>query len=178
MLCNLNQTVITASSDRTIRAWSPHAASDEQGLSPSLIGTHRDYVRALAWAKYPGLLFSGSLDRRLNLWDVQSGTPDAPVMSINMDVIEDYGGVGLEGERGSVYALGVGKSLWMPAVNSASGLFTDHTGGILAAGTPERVIRLWDPRSGERSVGKLIGHSDCVRSILVSEDGRYVSDEM
>lgn len=52
---------------------------------------------------------------------------------------------------------------------------TDHTGGILAAGTPERVVRLWDPRSGERSVGKLIGHSDCVRSILLSEDGRYVS---
>lgn len=30
-------------------------------------------------------------------------------MSINMDIIEDYGGVGLEGERGSVYALGVGE---------------------------------------------------------------------
>ena len=149
--------MITASSDRTIRAWSPHATTEEQGLSPSLVGTHRDYVRALAWAKYPALLFSGSLDRKLNLWDVQSGLPDTPVMSINMDIIEDYGGVGMEGERGSVYALGV-----------------DHTGGILAAGTPERVIRLWDPRSGERSVGKLIGHSDCVRSILVSEDGRYM----
>jgi WD repeat-containing protein 48 len=157
LLCNYNQTVISASSDRTIRAWSPHATSDEAGLSPSLIGTHRDYVRALAWAKYPALLFSGSLDRKLNLWDVQGGLPDTPVMSINMDIIEDYGGVGMEGERGSVYALGV-----------------DHTGGILAAGTPERVIRLWDPRSGERSVGKLIGHSDCVRSILVSEDSRYV----
>lgn len=35
--------------------------------------------------------------------------PDTPVMSINMDVIEDYGGVGMEGERGSVYALGVGE---------------------------------------------------------------------
>jgi WD repeat-containing protein 48 len=52
---------------------------------------------------------------------------------------------------------------------------TDPAGQILAAGTPERVIRLWDPRSGDRSVGKLIGHSDCVRSIIVSDDGRYVS---
>lgn len=36
-------------------------------------------------------------------------------------------------------------------------------------------MRLWDPRVGDKSIGKLIGHSDCVRSVVVSEDGRYVS---
>lgn len=41
---------------------------------------------------------------------MQSPHPDAPILSINMDVIDDYGGVGMEGERGSVYALGTGKS--------------------------------------------------------------------
>ena len=50
----------------------------------------------------------------------------------------------------------------------------DPAGKILAAGTPERVVRLWDPRVGDRSIAKLIGHSDCVRSVVVSEDGRYV----
>jgi hypothetical protein len=40
------------------------------------------------------------------------------------------------------------------------------------------VVRLWDPRQGERSIGKLIGHSDCVRSVIVSEDGRYVRDDV
>ena len=48
---------------------------------------------------------------------------------------------------------------------------------MLAAGTPERVVRLWDPRAGDQSVGKLVGHNDCVRSIVLSEDGRYVSDQ-
>jgi WD repeat-containing protein 48 len=161
LLCNLNQTVITASSDRTIRAWSPHAASDAEGLSPALVGTHRDYVRSLAWAKGPGLLFSGSLDRTLSIWDVASPHPDSPIFSIDMSKVEDFGGVGMEGERGSVYALGV-----------------DPAGKVLAAGTPERVVRLWDPRQGERSIGKLIGHSDCVRSVIVSEDGRYVRDDV
>jgi WD repeat-containing protein 48 len=52
---------------------------------------------------------------------------------------------------------------------------TDPAGKMLAAGTPERVVRLWDPRVGDKSIGKLIGHSDCVRSVLVSEDGRHVS---
>jgi len=46
---------------------------------------------------------------------------------------------------------------------------------MLAAGTPERVVRLWDPRVGETSVGKLVGHTDCVKSVVVSDDGRYVS---
>ena len=90
-----------------------------------------------------------------------------------MDVIDDYGGVGMEGERGSVYALGTGRSECQMAGEDADKV--DPAGQILAAGTPERVIRLWDPRSGDRSVGKLIGHSDCVRSVIVSDDGRYVS---
>lgn len=51
----------------------------------------------------------------------------------------------------------------------------DPAGKVVAAGTPERVVRLWDPRVGDKSIGKLIGHSDCVRSVVVSEDGRYVS---
>ena len=108
LLCNLNQTVITASSDRTIRAWSPHAASDDNGVSPSLIGRHRDYVRTLAWAKYPSLLFSGALDRTLSIWDVQAPNPDTPLLNIELNKA-DEGGVGLEEDRGSVYALGVGE---------------------------------------------------------------------
>ncbi|WWC71103.1 uncharacterized protein I206_105056 [Kwoniella pini CBS 10737] len=157
LLCNLNQTVITASSDRTIRAWNPHASSDDPAsLSPSLVGSHRDYVRALAWAKYPGLLFSGALDRHLSIWDIKSQVHE-PVFNIDLTKVDDFGGVGLEGERGSVYALGV-----------------DHAGQVLAAGTPERVVRLWDPRAGDHSIGKLIGHTDCVRSIIFSEDGRYM----
>ncbi|WWC88328.1 uncharacterized protein L201_003237 [Kwoniella dendrophila CBS 6074] len=153
LLCNLNQTVITASSDRTIRAWNPHSTIDEP---PSLVGSHRDYVRALAWAKYPGLLFSGALDRHLSIWDIKSQVHE-PVFNIDLTKVDDFGGVGLEGERGSVYALGV-----------------DHAGQVLAAGTPERVVRLWDPRAGDSSIGKLIGHTDCVRSIIFSEDGRHM----
>ncbi|WWD18801.1 hypothetical protein CI109_103256 [Kwoniella shandongensis] len=157
LLCNMNQTVITASSDRTIRAWNPHASPDDPAkLSPALVGSHRDYVRALAWAKHPSLLFSGALDRNLSIWDIQSSHHE-PIVNIDLSAADEYGGVGLEGERGSVYALGV-----------------DPAGHVLAAGTPERVVRLWDPRAGDKSVGKLIGHSDCVRSILFSEDGRYM----
>ncbi|EIW67604.1 hypothetical protein TREMEDRAFT_64196 [Tremella mesenterica DSM 1558] len=148
LLCNLNQTVITASSDRTIRAWSPHSPT-ESG-SPSLVGRHRDYVRTLAWASQPGLLFSGALDRTVGIWDVGKGQVDAPVLSIDLTKLDEFEGIGADGDRGSVYALGV-----------------DPAGSVLAAGTPERVVRLWDPRAGDQSIGKLVGHSDCVRSIVM-----------
>jgi WD repeat-containing protein 48 len=52
-------------------------------------------------------------------------------------------------------------------------LAADPFGHTIASGSPERVIRLWDPRSGKRS-GKLVGHTDNIRAILISEDSRYV----
>ncbi len=52
-------------------------------------------------------------------------------------------------------------------------LATDPYGSVVVSGSPERVIRMWDPRSGKR-VGKLVGHTDNIRAILLSEDSRYV----
>lgn len=48
------------------------------------------------------------------------------------------------------------------------------SGSLLAAGTPERVIRVWDPRS-RRQVARLGGHTDNVRGVLLGEDGKWVS---
>ncbi|KAG8710703.1 hypothetical protein FRC11_004212 [Ceratobasidium sp. 423] len=62
---------------------------------------------------------------------------------------------------------------------------TDPAGTLVAAGGPERVVRVWDPRiaggtsggngSGEpRCLSTLRGHTDNLRAILISEDGRYI----
>jgi WD repeat-containing protein 48 len=67
---NLNQTVVTASSDRTVPAWNPHA-SDESAFAPTMIGRHRDCVNALAGARYPSLLFSDASNRMLSVWEYQ-----------------------------------------------------------------------------------------------------------
>ena len=67
ILCNYNQTrtfllffpnvasadfstVVTASSDGTIKAWSPHTHGQSASLhEPTVVGTHSDYVRCLAY---------------------------------------------------------------------------------------------------------------------------------
>jgi len=54
----------------------------------------------------------------------------------------------------------------------------DDAGTLVAAGSPERVVRLWDPRAagsrGGQSIAGLIGHTDNIRAILLSQDGRHV----
>lgn len=78
------------------------------------------------------------------MWDINGGGK-----SLEIDVRGEE-----VTEKGSVYALSVGRS-------------------ILASGGPESIVRLWDPKSGKR-ITKLVGHTDNIRSILVNEAGDTV----
>ncbi|KAG9093864.1 hypothetical protein FRC06_011334 [Ceratobasidium sp. 370] len=163
VLCNMNQTVVSASSDGTLRTYNPHSAD-----LPNILGTHTDYARCLAYASGPRWVASGSFDRTVKLWDISRAA--GPSFAASMD----YGtelttlSLGDADPKASIYAVA-----------------TDPAGTIVAAGGPERVVRVWDPRipggasggggGGEpRCVSALRGHTDNVRAILVSEDGRYV----
>ncbi|GJE99806.1 WD40 repeat domain-containing protein [Phanerochaete sordida] len=144
VLCNHNQTLVSASSDGTIKAWSPHAAPASE---PITIGTHDDYVRCLSYCRDRQWLASGSFDRTIKIWD-PTRTAQDPLMTLNAPEAC--------GPKASVYALA-----------------TDPYGSVIASGSPERVVRMWDPRSGKRT-SKLVGHTDNIRAILISEDSRYL----
>ncbi|KAH9475511.1 UBP9-binding protein [Psilocybe cubensis] len=147
LLCNYNQTVVSASSDGTVKVWNPHAsvASD-----PSIIGSHSDYVRCLTHCREQSWVASGSFDRTIKLWDL--GRPPAaqvePLVTLNPP--------DATAPKSSVYALAA-----------------DPYGKTIASGSPERVVRLWDPRTGKRT-GKLVGHTDNIRAILISDDSKYL----
>ncbi|CAK5274050.1 unnamed protein product [Mycena citricolor] len=145
LLCNYNQTLVSASSDGTVQAWTPHGPSDSQ---PSLIGRHSDYVRCLSGCRTQNWVASGSFDRTIALWDLgrSQASPD-PLVTLQP--------VDAQSPKCSVYALAA-----------------DPFGHAIASGGPERVVRMWDPRSGKRS-GKLVGHTDNIRAILLSEDSKY-----
>ncbi|KAH7889662.1 hypothetical protein F5I97DRAFT_1996070 [Phlebopus sp. FC_14] len=146
LLCNHNQTVISASSDGAIKSWRPHSTSS---IDPSTIGFHTDYARCLALCREQGWIISGSFDRTIKLWDLtRSSSTQQPLVTLHAP--------DATATKASVYALA-----------------SDPYGHNIASGSPERVIRMWDPRSGKRT-GKLVGHTDNIRAILISDDARYL----
>lgn len=58
--------------------------------------------------------------------------------------------------------------------SSIYAIAVDPFGHAIASGSPERVVRMWDPRSGKRTA-KLVGHTDNLRAIMISDDSKYVS---
>ncbi|KIJ53413.1 hypothetical protein M422DRAFT_222750 [Sphaerobolus stellatus SS14] len=154
LLCNANQTVVSASSDGTVRAWSPHLSHP---IDPVLLGVHDDYARCLAASPHQSWVASGSFDRTIKLWDISRTLPST-ASSASSDDPAPLTTLSLPSpsQKASIYAIA-----------------TDLFGSMIASGSPERVVRMWDPRSGRRT-GKLVGHTDNIRAIILSDDGRYL----
>lgn len=156
------RTLVSASSDGTVKLWHPHASPV---ADPQLLGIHSDYARCLALPRSHTWVASGSFDRTIKLWDLSRATSRLSPTDSTASAAQTQGHQALltlnppesAGPKASVYALAV-----------------DPLGHTLVSGGPERVIRMWDPRAGKR-IGKLVGHTDNIRSILVSDDSRYVS---
>ncbi|KAI0137191.1 WD domain-containing protein [Xylariales sp. AK1849] len=140
VLASNNTALVSASSDLTVKVWRPLAGDTEAHT----LGEHSDYVKCVATPKGGDWVASGGLDRKICLWDL-SGAGKTLEVDVSGEEVT---------EKGSVYALSVGRS-------------------ILASGGPESIVRLWDPKSGKR-VTKFVGHTDNVRSILVNEAGDTV----
>lgn len=108
-----------------------------------LIGSHGDYVKCLAAPTHTDdWIVTGGLDRQVIVWDTAGGGE-----KLRINALSSTGGM-----KQSVYSLATAPN-------------------IIVSGGIEKVIRVWDVRSGQR-VTKLIGHTDNVRSMLTSADGR------
>lgn len=141
VLAQNNSALVSGSSDLTVKLWRPNS---EEQLAPQTLGQHDDYVKCVAAPPADmgaPWVASGGLDKRIFLWDLSG---HGKMLSIDCSGEE-------KPEKGSVYALAAGRN-------------------IIANGGPESIVRLWDPRSGNR-VSKFVGHTANIRSILISDDG-------
>uniref|UniRef100_A0A7E4VSY8 WD repeat-containing protein 48 homolog n=1 Tax=Panagrellus redivivus TaxID=6233 RepID=A0A7E4VSY8_PANRE len=141
VLCCGGRHLVSASSDTTLKMWNV-----EKGFCMSTLRSHRDYVRSLAYAKDVEFIASAGLDHCIYLWTVDSLTQ---LTSMNNALSASS----FNETSHSIYSI---------AMNS--------TATILASGSPENALRIWDPRNCIR-ICKLRGHTDNIRSLVVNKDG-------
>lgn len=115
--------------------------------NPSRIGLHGDYVKKIVKPKSDcNWVCSGGLDRSIKFWDLAE-TRHHPTSSISVSDLPS----------GSVYSLASCKN-----------------GSVIASGSADKIVRLWDYRSG-KAIHEIRAHSDIVRDLLVSSDGKWVN---
>lgn len=141
ILCCNGRNLISVSNDTTIKVWSAH-----QGFCLSTLRSHKDYAKCLAYAKDKEVVASAGFDRMIYLWDIQALT----MLTATKNTVTTRP---LDGSKDSIYSLAINQS-----------------GTLVASGSTEKLIRLWDPRTRQKLL-KLRGHTDNVRSLLFSKDG-------
>ncbi|XP_069106790.1 WD repeat-containing protein 48-like isoform X1 [Argopecten irradians] len=141
VLCCGGRTLISASSDTTVKVWNAH-----KGFCMSTLRTHKDYVKALAYAKEKEQVASAGLDRSIFLWDVNTLTA---LTASNNTVTTSS----LNGNKDSIYSLAM-----------------NPPGTVIVSGSTEKVLRVWDPRTCQKLM-KLKGHTDNVKALVLNRDG-------
>ncbi|OAD62191.1 WD repeat-containing protein 48 [Eufriesea mexicana] len=141
VLCCGGKNLISASSDTTVKVWNAH-----KGFCMSTLRTHKDYVKALAYAKDKEQVASAGLDKLIFLWDVNTLTA---LTASNNTVTTSS----LSGNKDSIYSLAM-----------------NQIGTIIVSGSTEKVLRVWDPRNCTKLM-KLRGHMDNIKALVLNRDG-------
>ncbi|XP_034945119.1 WD repeat-containing protein 48 [Chelonus insularis] len=141
VLCCGGKNLISASSDTTVKVWNAH-----KGFCMSTLRTHKDYVKALAYAKDREQVASAGLDRQIFLWDVNTLTA---LTASNNTVTTSS----LAGNKDSIYSLAM-----------------NPPGTVIVSGSTEKVLRVWDPRTCNKLM-KLRGHADNIKALVLNRDG-------
>ncbi|XP_078510279.1 uncharacterized protein LOC144769955 [Lissotriton helveticus] len=145
VLCCNGKTLISASSDTTVKVWNAH-----KGFCMSTLRTHKDYVKALAYAKDKEQVASAGLDRQIFLRDVNTLTA---LTASNNTVTTSS----LSGNKDSIYILAM-----------------NPMGTVIVSGSTEKVLRVWDPRTCAKLM-KLKGHTDNVKALLKKKKIHLIS---
>ncbi|KAJ6694206.1 hypothetical protein OIU85_004943 [Salix viminalis] len=180
-----DRTLVSCSSDTTLKTW--NCLSD--GTCTKTLRQHSDYVICLAAAeKNSNVVASGGLGGEVFIWDVEAAlTP----VSKSGDAMEDDCSNGVNGSTNSLPVTSlrtISSSNSISAYTSQShgyvpvgakghkesvyALAMNDSGTRLVSGGTEKVVRVWDPRTGSKAM-KLRGHTDNIRALLLDSTGRY-----
>ncbi|KZV24977.1 hypothetical protein F511_01947 [Dorcoceras hygrometricum] len=178
-------TLVSCSSDTTVKVWNRSSG----GKCMTTLRQHSDYVTCLAAVEQNNNVFaSGGLGGEVFIWDLEAAL--VPITKSN-DAPEDECSTGV---NGSISSLSISCIRPISSSNNISqhatqchgyvplaakghkesvyALATNDRGTLLVSGGTEKVVRVWDPRTGAKTM-KLRGHTDNIRALLLDSTGRY-----
>lgn len=151
-----NNSLVSCSSDLLVKHWNFNDGTQ------STFGYHTDYAQCLASPNssfrdfkstggVPTWFASGGLDKKINTWDLTKCTK----VNTYFPVKETSGSSNLNfynhQDKGSIYSMSA-------------------TENLIAAGGTENSISLIDRRTPARNILKLVGHTDTVRALSISNE--------
>ncbi|KAK7332912.1 hypothetical protein VNO80_29668 [Phaseolus coccineus] len=180
-----DSTLVSCSSDTTLKTWNALSL----GTCTRTLRQHSDYVTCLASAgKNSNIVASGGLGGEVFIWDIEAAA--TPVSKSNDTAVdESSNGINGSGNLLPLTSLRTVNSSTNMSMNtnqsqgyiptaakghkdSVYALATNESGTILVSGGTEKVVRVWDTRTGSKTL-KLRGHTDNIRALLLDSTGRY-----
>jgi small GTP-binding protein len=144
---------------------------------------HQGEVRSVAFDAQGGMLASGSEDKTVKLWEVESGkllrTLEGHWSSVLSVAFDPQGGTLASGSADKtvkLWEMRSGKLLYTLKEHGASlwSVAFDPQGGALAGGGHGETVTLWEVRSG-KLLRTLEGHKPYVESIAFDPNGRALA---
>ncbi|KAL6761193.1 WD40-repeat-containing domain protein [Haematococcus lacustris] len=179
-LALVNNLLFSCSNDTTVRVWDSNT-----GYHHAALTYHSDYVTCLAAAPERNSIVSAGLRGEIFLIDIATATthklrpnckpppsPQHPAPAPH--TLPAYGTAAYSAlspdDPHSNGHQSHSPGLAAPASSHKAGVYSlavSSSGTVVAAGSSESIIRLWDTRSHEK-VGKLRGHTENVRCLLLN----------